>query len=148
MKKVFIPIIALMMFVAFSCGVKNTEEKNSDTAIAATDRMSSENPHLLIGKWRVDSAGFIDNGVRKPLDVPLANTFWEFTPDNKVSISGSVSLTMDCNVVDNSFKMNMMGVESTYRIITLTENQLVLMSTIMDTKDLKMESISKFSKVK
>jgi hypothetical protein len=44
--------------------------------------------------------------------------------------------------------MKMGGIEMEYRIKSLTGNSLVLLSTIADTKELKMESISKLKKLR
>ena len=150
-------IIALFASLSFfSCrsGEKNKESEKSVTKEKLEDLYGSDqadapkiNPKL-VGKWQVDSSGFMDNNIQTPLEAPLADAFWEFTPEGKLIISGNANFTSDLAFTGNSFKMNMSGVDMTYEIKSLTENSLVLYSTIVDTKDLKMVSVAKLSKRK
>lgn len=157
MKSLF--IIAIASFSILSC---NSPEENPNESI--TKKMLGDHPEmdrpapaptlsdamnpLLIGKWQVDSSGFINNGVPTPLDAPLADSFWEFTKEGKLIISGNVSHTTDIHIVNNAFTINMMGVDCDYRIKSVNEKTLVLVGTIMDTKDMKMESVSIFKRLK
>src|SRR6187551_3255650 len=153
------PLSIAALFVSlilFSCNPLQSkkEEPESETSVTkkhieemdnqgnAMSAPSGMNP-LLVGKWQVDSSGFINNDVQKPMDAPLVDTYWEFTSDGRLIFSGNISYTSNIVVVDNSFKVNMGGTEMIYRIKSLNENSLVLMSTIVDTKELKMESIAK-----
>jgi hypothetical protein len=157
--KPFYFFIACTSLTICSCNLNPSVEENKEPLHSVTKENledynekhpvdESKMPLLLVGKWQVDSAGFIDNGIQKPMDAPLADAFWEFTPDGKLIVSGNASFSCDINVVNNTFKMKMGGIEMEYRIKTLTENSLVLMSTIVDTKELKMESVSKLRKLR
>jgi hypothetical protein len=153
MKSLFLATIFLAML---SC---NSAPEESNASI--TKKMLENYPEahvptapagatsaLLIGKWQVDSAGFINDGVQKPLEAPLADSFWEFTKDGKLIISGNISHTANINIVNNTFTIHMMGVDCDYHIKSVDENSLVLVSVIVDTKEMKMETISKFKRLR
>jgi hypothetical protein len=160
--KPFLLATFIFSLILFSCNPLETKKEDPESESSVTKKHIAEmdeqgngmnapssgiNP-LLVGKWQVDSSGFINNDVQKPMEAPLVDTYWEFTGDGKLIFSGNISYTSNITIVDNAFKVNMGGTELNYRIKSLSENSLVLLSTIVDTKEMKMESIAKLRKVK
>jgi hypothetical protein len=145
MRFILLPVALIVMFFSYGCGASDVDRSAANDSLAAP--IKAKMPALLIGKWQVDSSGFINDGIQKPMEAPLADSFWEFTKDGKLVISGNVSFTSDCEVVDSAFSVTMMGVENIFRIQSVTEKELVLVSTIMDTKEMKMESISRLKRL-
>ena len=149
MKLFYIAAICFAMLSICNCGLlEGSDSVITEVAPQEIPKQESDINPLLIGKWQVDSSGFINDGIQKPMSAPLADSFWEFTTDGKLNISGNISFSTDIKIVDNSFVINMMNIDSDYHIKSVTENELVLVSIIVDTKDMKMETISKFKKVK
>jgi hypothetical protein len=157
------PIATLFLSLTlFSCNPLETKKEDPESESSVTKKHIAEmdeqgsgidapsfgiNP-LLVGKWKVDSTGSVDNNVQSPMHASEVDTYWEFTDDGKLIFSGNLSYTSIITFVDNGFKITMEGIELTYRIKSLSKNSLVIMSTIVDTKEMKMESIAKLRKVK
>lgn len=161
MKSIVRSIFFLASFSILSC---NSPEENPNESI--TKKMLENYPEmgrpapppaptlsdvmnpLLIGKWKVDSAGFRNNGVREPLSAPLVDSYWEFTKDGQLTFSGNISNTSDITIVNNTFIVKVMGTDLRYKIASLTANDLEIVGEIGNVEKTKMESIAKLKRVK
>ncbi|MDQ3109275.1 MAG: hypothetical protein M3R17_05230 [Bacteroidota bacterium] len=108
MKSILLKFALLSLLFSYSCSSSNDAGNDEDAVITETETKAFS---MLIGKWQVDSAGFINDGIQKPMNAPLADAFWEF------------------------------------RIRTLNAKELVLVPTITNTREMKMETITRLKRL-
>lgn len=101
----------------------------------------------IAGEWKVEIAYFINNGVKDEGSPPLVNTIWSFDKTGSLKVTTSMEINGSFTQKNDTLIVNLLGQQTIYTIMNLSENSLTLQLTIIETESTSMKVLTEFSKL-
>ena len=117
-----------------SCGdsKKSAPQNESGSQPGAVD--------LLTGTWLLDSSLYFEDKQLTTVAPPVMPTTWEFAADGKYTVKNTLTLNGSYQRTDDSVYIMLMDVPNSYEIISLTDANLRLRATIVDTTEMSLQT--------
>ena len=107
---------------------------------------ASDASYDLLGRWHVNIAYFINDGVKSEGSEPIVETTWIFHQNGDLTIQTNNKMEATYKLEGDKLDVTFYGTVLKYTIKEYSGTNMVLQSTILETEEKSMYSISEFSR--